>query len=127
MGMGYAANYADTVDVSFVMEVAGEELGKFMACLINEGVDLQEYARDCEFQDVSAYSDELNDALEALLSKFDDKNGLELGLGYHSEDEGERYDDVTGVFWYVTGVYETTKAGERWKDEIKRCNYVTFG
>lgn len=58
----------------------------------------------------------------------DGSSFLDLGIGYHNaDDEGDRYDEVDGVYFTVGGVYKLTRAGERFKDIIERKFYVTFG
>ena len=124
--MGHAANYADIIDQSFVEETCGLEVGAFLGALDNVEVRLEEFARDAQY-DMSDYGDEVDQSYDELIKKFKKATGLTLYLGYHDPDEGDRYDDINGVFWHVEGVYKKTKAGEKYNDKITRCFYVTFG
>lgn len=52
---------------------------------------------------------------------------LELDIGYHSEEDGDRYDEVSDAYYYVSGVHELTLAGKKFKEHIERKFYVSFG
>lgn len=54
-------------------------------------------------------------------------SALELGMAYHSEDEGDRYDEVTGAFFTVSGVWERTPSGKAFESIIERKFYVSLG
>jgi len=142
MGMGYGANYADVVEEKFVREVAGDELATFKAEFekINDAETNTEVLSEIEIRNLLEYDylDVLKDAnnpnfelcnsYDNLLSKFKEKTGLDLSLEYHSSsDNGDRYDEVDGFFWCVSGMYELTKAGLRNVDNVVRKFYVTFG
>ena len=54
--------------------------------------------------------------------------GLELGLGYHDqENNGDRYDEIAGTFWYVDGAYDLTPAGAKFKKLFERKTFVELG
>jgi len=74
----------------------------------------------------------IKDALAALQSAFMKatkvgKSRLELFLGYHDEESGDRYDDVSGVYWSVVGAYQLSGAGKKYQDYIERKFFVSFG
>jgi hypothetical protein len=54
-----------------------------------------------------------------------------MGLGFHDKDEqGDRYDDVNGYYWWVDNVYQKTpqaKKFEKLGHAIERKFFVTFG
>lgn len=143
MGMGYGSNFADTVDESFVKEVAGDALANFNAekeAWLNsedsEGnersewdlFELLEYEGQAVIQDPNNENFEICNAYDDLAGKFYEKTGLTLSIGYHnSSDNGDRYDEVDGFFWCVGGVYVLTPQGEKYQSKIKRSFYVTFG
>ena len=45
----------------------------------------------------------------------------------HSEDDGDRYDEVSGVYWSVDGMYELSEAGKKMKEYVSRKSFVMFG
>lgn len=126
MGMGHFANYADTVEQLFVEEVCGLELGAFLGALKTAGVELEHFARDNEYGE-GDWGDEVDQAYCELVENFEKATGLTLSVEYHSENDGDRYDDVTGVYWEVSGVYQRTPAGEKYAAKITRAFFVTFG
>jgi len=119
MGMGYAANYADTVDEQFVMEICPDEFKDFLSKLEKAAVELDDFAMDEEMEGDFQFS------FQRLKNQFHQKTGLDLYLNYHGD--GDRYDDISGRFWGVDGVYELTSSGKKYRDKITRGFYVTFG
>jgi len=127
MGMGYGANFVDTVTEEFVEEVAGAELENFKQALENIEVEISTFAQEAEF-DQDEYGDEVDQSYDALVKKFEAVTGLGLDIGYHNqEDEGDRYDDIDGVYWSVGGVYQPTDAGLKYGAKISRAFFVNFG
>ena len=77
-----------------------------------------------------AYEDqavqEISAAFEALQAAFAKATAvgtshLDLAIGYHGEDDGDRYDDVRGVFWAVDGMQQLSPAGEKFKDIVAQA------
>ena len=127
MGSGYGANYADVVSEDFIndiLEKAGQStLLQMFYDSFPEGLSESNltFCRD-EWSELQ-YS-----RYETLVDVFDDLTGLELSIGYHnSGQDGDRYDDLDGIFWSVEGVYKYTEAGEKYKDKISRSFYVSYG
>ena len=123
MGMGYGANYADTVTTKFVEKIVGKKLFKaFNTAFHDEHATIQDLS-----DDMSEYP-ETAKTYQAVCDTFKKKTGLGLELHEHnSADEGDRYDDVDGPFWQVDFVWQKTKAGKKYDKEIARCHYVTYG
>ncbi|MEE9539963.1 MAG: hypothetical protein V3V85_00535, partial [Candidatus Thorarchaeota archaeon] len=66
-------------------------------------------------------------AYHRLRADFETTTGLEVGLAHHnSEDEGSRYDGVSGPYWWIGGMYQLTPAGERMKDRVEQQSWVTL-
>lgn len=128
MGMGYAAAYADTIDEKHVKEFCPNELEAFLSIAKSCDIYLEEFARNAEFNDLGDTDKDVVKAYEALCEAFKKKTGLELGFAFHSaDDEGDRYDDVNGVYFYVNGMYELTKAGKKMNKFVERKTFVQFG
>ena len=46
---------------------------------------------------------------------------------HNADNDGDRYDDVSGGFFHVDGVYRLTPAGKKFAGKIERKFFVTFG
>jgi len=124
MSMGHSANYADVVTEDFINEIlkeAGEPdlLKKFYEAFSNGGISGDDIYNG--FSDLQKYR------YEWLVDVFGRYTGLDLEIEYHDEEGGDRYDDINGIFWSVGGVYQYTEAGEKYKNQISRCLYVSYG
>ena len=126
MGMGCAGAYADVIEETNVKKFCPKEYNDFMDAV---GNDYDEFGRNAECNDLKRnHSKEQIAAYEKLQVAFEKKTGLDLNVAYHnSEDEGDRYDDVDGIYWYVNGMYELTPAGKKMEKYVERKNFVQFG
>ena len=78
--------------------------------------------------DEIAGAERVRDAWKALKTKFDSLTGLEVFIGFHdSESEGDRYDEVDGVYFAVDGMYELSEAGKKWDGVVERKSFVQLG
>ena len=67
-------------------------------------------------------------ALQNLIEAFKIKTGgLELDICYHDPENGDCYDEVSGLFFTIRGVFQYTPAGERFKQFIETQGWVEFG
>lgn len=130
MGMGYAANFVETIEQNFVKETCPKEFQKFVNEFDkDENITLEEFARNAS-QDENDHDTKAFKAFDKLTKAFKDKVGLDLYLGYHDqENDGDRYDDVNGVYWYLdfNEVYKLTPAAKKIADKISRQFFVNFG
>jgi hypothetical protein len=132
MGMGYGANFVDTVSEDFVKKVVGEKLfNNFLkACEAIEPYEITMLFGQGDYETVKEGEEhfEVCTLYAKILSIFEKKTGLGLFYDYHdASSDGDRYDDVDGAFWGVTGAYTLSKAGKKNKEHIERKFYVTFG
>lgn len=145
MGMGYCASYADTISEEDIKKICGVVAEKFFNKFnYNEGekvgrnedlyaVFAKEACYDCE--DLREYCveeevDEIRKTYNELQKNFNEKTGLDLLINYHYFEEGDRYDEVDGVFWDVNNAYQLTPEAKKLIDsgiKIDRKFYVTFG
>lgn len=139
MGMGYGANYADTVDEKFVKANTPTKVfnafKKQLAKLEDEEVfdvraiadATRDGATDLEqFEDVEVIKFVI--LFNKLCAEFKKNTGLDLYYDFHDADsEGDKYDDINGWFWGVNGMYQLTKAGKKNKNNVTRSFFVTFG
>lgn len=144
MSMGYSANYADVIKTETLATIVGDK------ALVDDFVQKYEkYEPDNDGMDYLDLNDTLNDgkvgkddseelvdlynAWVRLAGSFKKETGLELFVDYHSrEDEGDRYDELDGMFISVCGLYQPTakykKLKEKFGDDVvERKFYVSFG
>ncbi len=82
MGMGHSAAYADTVEESFIEEIAPMELGNFKSALEKEGNSIEEFAEDNKYGGdlgICDFGDEVNQAYDELLATFKEVTGWHPG------------------------------------------------
>lgn len=131
MGMGYAANFAEVVKEDFVKKIVGEELFDEFSDLVLElgSSDITELFANDEYENIEKDDDNYGicKVYKEIVKKFEKETGLGLYYNYHDSDDGDRYDDVSGAYWGVTGVYILSEAGKKYKEEIERNYFVTFG
>ena len=140
MGMGFAAAYADVFPTDKVEELCPDEYaGLLRAAAENFDGELDEEttADDTLRFAVTEYlqfeggetdaPEAMREAWRALCAKFEEVTGLTLAVGWHDEDGGDRYDEISGLYFAVDGMYQLSPAGERWKDVVERRQFVTFG
>ena len=144
MGMGYGANYADVVADKTVKKIVGKKLlddfmKKYEALDCTEPAELLNYtaveAPDKKFNDDTPERVALRKAWHAVHDKFKEKTDVDLLVEFHSsEDEGDRYDEVDGLFFYISQVdlYQPTPAYQKMmerfgKNVVERKFYVIFG
>jgi len=127
MGMGYGAGYADVVSDEFVKKTCRKEFNALDKLITdNEDVDWDAFATDAQYDQFEI--EEIEEAFVKLTKAFKKATGLELGIGFHDmDDEGDRYDDVNGMYWWVDGVWVLSKAGKEHEKHIDRKLFVTFG
>ena len=131
MASGHSAAHADTVNEGFILMHAGAELQAFKASFDAPGAAIsseEEFAQKAQREDLDEGSQDQQDLYKTLQETFKLKTGLDLAIRFHdSDNQGDCYDDVNGVFWDVDGVYQYSPAGEKFKDFIERKFYVTYG
>lgn len=140
MGMGFCGNFADTVKAKFVEKTVGAKLyadftefvdkyGEFgvYSCITNED-NLHLDKVNISDEEAEADANILKKVYASLCEVFHKKTGLSIEYSYHnSSDAGDRYDDIDGAAWLVSGVYELTKAGKKYQKHINRAFFVQYG
>ena len=149
-------NYADVIEFDDVKAMCPAEADTLERALKNYGVDMETLAQvfrweEPELDDLQMAVDEaaqdvtdldaheangvqeITEAFKALQAAFAKATAvgdshLDLSISYHdAEDEGDRYDEVDGVFWAVDGLYQLSPAGQKFGDKVERQFFVTFG
>jgi len=125
MGMGYGANFADCISETDLADIVGNDLinAFYEAADAAEIDDLCDWVNDWENCDSTA----VYTAITKIEQVFHEKTGLEVSLQYHSEEDGDRYDEITGYFWAVDGMYVLSDAGQKLESKVVRNFYVSFG
>ncbi len=148
MAMGYGANYADVIEPETLGGVVGDKklVNGFVKKFNNykfkewEISDYRELATTVSGENINFEIDaedkafkSLEDDWKKISSKFKEVTGLELSIDYHSiDDNGDRYDNVDGLYFQVYGLYQPTKKFREFKkkfgdEAITRAFFVTFG
>jgi len=132
MSSGYSAAVAQMVSQKFVKKMVPKEWKAFLGAMKEQSdpwsIDNVADVTNYEGQAQRDLPKSIYEAYLALQKAFEVKTGLHLDLAYHnSADDGSRYDDVTGAFWCVDGVFQRTCAGHKYKKDIKEVRYVTYG
>jgi hypothetical protein len=131
MGMGYGANTVDTIEEKSVETMCPVEYNAFMQAIKDAGIEsVEEFAISIVGGD-DGKDLETGQTFASLCNKFKESTGLTVGIGYHdSEDDGSRYDEIEGYYWWVYEVYEMTKEAKSFEElghSITRKQFVTFG
>lgn len=139
MASGMCPCRADVVQEELLEQLCPGELQAFNDAL--READISEYefhqawrSGECSLSegknkdDDERQGNDLNRALQALIETFRAKTlGLELDICFHDPENGDRYDEVSGLFFTVSGAYQYTPAGEKFKQFIERKGWVEFG
>lgn len=126
MSMGYGSAFAEVIEDKNVKKFCPKEFKNFMDAL--ETTDSTEVTIANLEYDSEEVEPNVTIYYKQLQDKFRKKTGLELYVGYHdSHDEGDRYDEVDGVYFHVGGMYELTKAGKKMSKYVQRKFFVCFG
>jgi len=137
MGMGYVANSASVIEEKDIRKIGKCEqfLTDLQVALKKIGSDMESfaYAQSIEelIEDAEARKN-IENSYSSLLKEFKKQTKMELGIGFHNqEDEGDRYDEVAGAYWYVYGYQTISPAGiaakKKFKINIDVKSFVSFG
>jgi hypothetical protein len=127
MSMGCGANYADVIENGTVEKMFPKKYKAFMEALKKANLSFDEFAQEISPNDESLLP-EITKTFNVLKSAFDKKTGLELCLGFHdSANQGDIYDDVSGGYFSVDGMYQYTPAGKKMGKVVNRRFFVTYG
>ena len=127
MSMGYAANFAEVVEQDFVKEQCPDQFENFVQALADKNIPTEEFAQNNQYYSKKERKKKSYKAFLSLCEQFNKKTGLDLYIDYHNPNNGDCYDDITGVMWCVDGVYQLTKAGKKFQKQIERKFWVSFG
>jgi hypothetical protein len=127
MGMGYGANFADTIEQGELIKIAPKEWKA-----LEKSVEKDEEDMDFNLSEIAS-GNEIEERIKTEYDNFVDavyKNtGMDVEVFYHnSEDQGDRYDEVEGVFWHVNNAYiKNPKITRGNQQKIERQFFVTYG
>ena len=129
MSMGCAAASADVVKEDAIKKFCPKEFKAFQDVIDNTSCTMEDVARAGQFDSIeSDCTKEIADAYGNLCEAFEKKTGLKLFINYHdSDNEGDRYDDVSGLFWSVENMYQLSPAGKKMKKYVEHKTFVQFG
>jgi len=140
MGMGYGSNFAEVITDKALSKIVPDEIKKFQDFLDKHETTLDSFGmtidREIDMMDDANEEGkkEIKSAWESLVKVFNESTKLELNIGYHScDDEGDRYDEVDGAYFYVSGMYQLSPEGKELQEKlggelaVERRFFVTFG
>jgi len=129
MGMGYSAAQIDEVTVDTVKKFCSKEFQALQDAIDETSYAWEDVAKAGQFDSIeSDCGKEISKTFENLRKAFEKKTRLQLFIGYHDcENDGDRYDDVDGTYWNVSGMYQLTPAGKKMKKYVERKYFVQLG
>lgn len=140
MSMGSMASFAEVFSEDKLKEICPEEYKDFINGLVdcyantNEEEEAPEvylswFVTEVKNEDIEDEDfEKLLGFFEKLQEAFNEKTGLDLDVEYHSSDDcGDCYDEVDGIFWTVGNVYKMTPEALALKDSIERKFFVVWG
>lgn len=126
MSMGYGAAYADCIEESTIKKFCPKEFKALEDSLEDTSFTMEDVAREEMFDSIG--SKEVHKAFVNLKKAFEKKTGLSLSIGYHdSENDGDCYDQISGIYWAIDGMYQLTPAGKKMNKYVERKTFVQFG
>ena len=139
MASGMCPCWADVVREELLEQLCPEEFKRFTSALLEMDISAGEfhhrwYSREANFMESESrdYTESQIDdpfrALQALIEAFRiQTGGLELDICFHDIENGDRYDEVSGLFYTVSGIYQYTPVGDKYKQFIERKGWVEYG
>ena len=123
MSSSYYACWGSIVEESFVGEICPVELKKLKEVLEKDDQTIEEFASEVQYKE--DLTEEHESLWDELADSFKEKTGLSLHVGFFNA-EG-RGDEVDGVYWEVSEVYEYTPAGKKYAGKITEKSWCDFG
>jgi hypothetical protein len=129
MGMGYGANFTDMIEAEELKKIAPQEWKALEGSVKGQEEDLEFYLSEFACGNEEDCPVVVGLALEKFKDAVYKKTGMEVDVGYHnSEDQGDRYDEVEGVFWAVDNAYiPNPQIARGFQQKIERRFFVTYG
>lgn len=145
MSSGWGANWAYTVSQKDIVKV-----GKCKSLLkaLKDALAKADFGLDDMAQSLNSYGGsekeafseliedetirkEAQDAYMALTAEFKKQTGMGLYADYHdNSDEGDRYDEVNGIFWcvdnYLTETPEAITAKKKFGIKVETKSFVVY-
>jgi len=136
MSSGYAGAHADVIEFEgkgSVLEIVTDPGLEFENAVKKSDLgSIEEFAR-CVEQGDEIEDGDVIEAWNNLKTSFFLKTGLDLGIGYHdSDNSGDCYDEVNGVYFFVEGCYQKSPAMEQFEKKygegvIAHRSFVQLG
>ena len=131
MASGMCPCWADVVQKKLLEQICPDELKRFTDALLEADISEWEFhlswrsgenvrLEQINEEDAESRKNVPHRALQALINAFQTKTGgLELDICFHDPENGDRYDEVSGLFFTISGAYQYAPAGERFKQFIE--------
>jgi len=139
MASGMCPCWADVVQKELLEQICPAEFKRFTDALLEADISEWEFhlswrsgenirLERISEKDARKRKNAPHRALQALINAFRTKTGgLELDICFHDPENGDRYDEVSGLFFTISGAYQYAPAGEKFKQFIERKGWVEYG
>ena len=137
MSMGYCGDFADVISEATLRKVPGvvEKLDALIEFLEEYNIELYEFADKFMYSEAVfpeyAVNDKITELYGDLCDTFAEQTGLAISVGYHdSENDGDKYDDLNGVYWEVLSAYTIRPEAKQFLEKyghIRRAFFVKYG
>lgn len=131
MGMGYGAGFAEVIDEDDIRKFCPKEFKELDEAIKHNKMDIDRNDLAMAGNEMNVHSlecPEIKAAFDNLCEAFHKKTGLGLDIAYRdSESDGDRYDEVDGIYWHVDGMWQLTRAGKKMEKHVERKFFVEFG
>ena len=138
MSSDYYASDAITISVENMVKILPEQMKCFLEVLEKHNTSIDEWAQCFVNDDYDSISKEATSeiypiyktievAFDKITSAVDGK-GMSCLMCYHNKDDnGSRYDDVNGAFFWIFDTWEWTPAANLFKEYLDKSNWVEYG
>ena len=143
MGSGYSGCFDYVMSKDNVKKVCPDEMQMIEDLLDRVKLNWDDLARAYQYDDsihplydefedsvAEHYEQEIFDTLHEVFKKFHDSCGLSIELQYHDSEHGDRYDDVDGAYFSVSGAYQLTPEAQKLADKgitVSVATWVSYG
>lgn len=131
MGMGYSSNWADVISDDNLDELTGGLVKELSNYLEANSEDLDSIAAGFYFDGENIEEDVYEKSvlmIEGIYTAFKKQfPTLEVELDWHDAENGDRYDDISGHYWAISGMRVLSEDGKKIQDKVETVGWVHFG
>lgn len=127
--MGYGAAFCESIEEESIKKFCPKEYDYFIDLIDEREIDLEEFAKNAAVNELGDYAKDIVKAYTDLQKAFTKETDLGLYIDFQDPDSGDRYDEISGIYWAVNfdDMYQLTPAGKKIGNLVTRKFYVVFG